>query len=150
MTDTPTDFAERLNALIELKRKPDGSKYSQEEIVQGVGGVLSRAYLWKLRTGRSKNPGFHVVQALADFFEVDINYFTVEEDLGAKMIDQARADELVDQIALRSSMLGHEAKLAVLNMIDFILKNRAETEHSGDIIGGAEVESGENPEGTPL
>lgn len=124
MAETKDGFAGRLNTLLELKRKPDGSKYTQEEVVQSTQGVLSRAYLWKLRTGRAKNPGFHIVQALADFFEVDIRYFSAEEDAGVKLIDQAREDALVEQITLRSSMLSREGKLALLNMIDFILKNK--------------------------
>jgi transcriptional regulator with XRE-family HTH domain len=124
MIETKDGFAYKLNTLLELKRKPDGSKYTQEEVVQSTKGVLSRAYLWKLRTGRAKNPGFHIVQALADFFEVDIRYFSAEEDAGVKMIDQAREDALVEQITLRSSMLSREGKLALLNMIDFILKDK--------------------------
>ncbi len=123
MTETKNGFAEKLNTLLELKRKPDGTQYTQEEVVQASNGILSRAYLWKLRTGRAKNPGFHVVQALADFFAVDINYFIVEKVAGVEMINQARENELVDQIAIRSSLLGREGKLALLNMIDFILKN---------------------------
>ncbi len=123
MTETKDGFAERLNTLLELKRKPDGSQYTQEEVVQSAKGVMSRAYLWKLRTGRAKNPGFHIVQALADFFAVDINYFIAEKAAGVEMINQAREDELVEQIAIRSSLLGREGKLALLNMIDFILKN---------------------------
>ena len=124
MTGTKDGLADRLNTLFELKRKPDGSQYTQEEVVQGAKGVLSRAYLWKLRTGRAKNPGFHIVQALADFFAVDINYFTAEKAAGVEMIDQVREDELVEKIAVRSSMLGREGKLALLSMIDFILKNK--------------------------
>ena len=124
MTETEDGLADRLNTLFELKRKPDGSQYSQEEVIQGTQGILSRAYLWKLRTGRAKNPGFHIIQALADFFAVDIYYFAVEKAAGVEMIDQAREDELVEQITLRSSMLGREGKLALLNMIDFILENK--------------------------
>lgn len=124
MINSKDGFAERLNTLLELKRKPDGSKYSQEEIVQKTKGVLSRAYLWKLRTGRAKNPGFHIVQALADCFSVDIHYFTAEKAVGIGMIDQAREDELVTQITVRASMLGREGKLALLSMIEYILKNK--------------------------
>jgi transcriptional regulator with XRE-family HTH domain len=124
MTETKDGFSDRLNLLFELKRKPDGSKVTQEEVVQSAKGTLSRAYLWKLRTGRAKNPGFHIVQALADFFEVDINYFTADKAPGIEMIHQAREDELVEQITVRSSMLGREGKLALLTMIDFILKNK--------------------------
>ena len=148
MPDTPKDFAEKLNTLFEHKRKPDGSKYTQEEVVQGTDGVLTRAYLWKLRTSRAKNPGFQIVQALADFFEVDINYFKTEQGEETRLIDHAVEDKLVGDIAFRSSMLGHEAKLAVLNMIDFILNNRPAEDNTGDVGGEPETESGENPKRT--
>ena len=130
MIDVKDGFGERLNTLLELKRKPDGSKYTQEEVIQGTKGVVSRAYLWKLRTGRAKNPGFHVGQALASFFSVDINYFISEKAAGIEMIDQIREDELVEKIAVQSGMLGREGKLALLNMIDFILENREDVETS--------------------
>jgi transcriptional regulator with XRE-family HTH domain len=130
MPDTLKNFAEKLNTLFEHKRKPDGSKYTQEEVVQGTDGVLTRAYLWKLRTGRAKNPGFQIVQALADFFEVDINYFRDDQGQETELIEQATQDKLVGDIAFRSSMLGHEAKLAVLNMIDFILNNRLDEDET--------------------
>jgi transcriptional regulator with XRE-family HTH domain len=126
MTDTAIDFAKKLNTLFEVKTKLDGSKYTQEEVIQGTHGVLTRAYLWKLRTGRAKNPGFNIVQALADFFEVDINYFRVAEDEEKELLEKARRNKLVSEIALRASMFSEETVLALLNMMEYIEKNRSE------------------------
>jgi transcriptional regulator with XRE-family HTH domain len=126
MTDTAIDFAKKLNTLFEVKTKLDGSKYTQEEVIQGTNGVLTRAYLWKLRTGRAKNPGFNIVQALADFFEVDINYFRVAEDEEKELLEKARRNKLVSEIALRASMFSEETVLALLNMMEYIEKNRSE------------------------
>ena len=72
MAEKEGTLAEKLEQLFEEKRKPDGSKYTQTEVVEGTDGVLTRVYLWKLRTGRATNPGFHIIKAIADFFEVDI------------------------------------------------------------------------------
>jgi hypothetical protein len=58
MTGMSIDFARKLNTLFDVKTKRDGSKYTQEEVIQGAHGVLTRAYLWKLRTVRARNPGF--------------------------------------------------------------------------------------------
>lgn len=126
MTDTAIDFAKKLNTLFETKTKRDGSKYTQEEVIQGTGEVLTRAYLWKLRTGRAKNPGFNIVQALADFFKVDINYFRVDEEEEKEWLDKALRKELVNEVALRASMFSEETVLAIINMMEYIEKNRSE------------------------
>jgi transcriptional regulator with XRE-family HTH domain len=127
MTDTEIDFAKKLNTLFETKTKPDGSKYTQEEVIQGPNGVLTRAYLWKLRTGRAKNPGFNIVQALADFFEVDINYFRVSEDEEKALLEKAQRNRLVSEVALRASMYSEETVLAIIKMMEYIEQRRKDT-----------------------
>lgn len=126
MTDTAIDFAKKLNTLFETKTKLDGSKFTQEEVIQGTDGVLTRAYLWKLRTGRAKNPGFNIVQALADFFDIDINYFRVSEDEEKALLEKAQRNKLVSEVALRASMFSEETVLAIINMMEYIEKNRSE------------------------
>jgi len=123
MTDTLKDFADKLNMLFEMKRKSDGSKYSQEDVIQGTNGVLTRAYLWKLRTGRAKNPGFNIVQALADFFEVNINYFRTDESQPEEIVDKSVRDELLEQMSMRASMHSDDTIKAIISMMDYIEKN---------------------------
>lgn len=123
MTDTLKDFADKLNMLFEMKRKSDGSKYSQEDVIQGTNGVLTRAYLWKLRTGRAKNPGFNIVQALADFFDVDINYFRTDESQPEEIVEKSVRDELLEQMSLRASMHSDDTIKAIISMMDYIEKN---------------------------
>jgi transcriptional regulator with XRE-family HTH domain len=127
MTDTEIDFAKKLNTLFETKTKLDGSKYTQEEVIQGTNGVLTRAYLWKLRTGRAKNPGFNIVQALADFFDVDINYFRVSEDEEKALLEKAQRSRLVSEVALRASMYSEETVLAIIKMMEYIEQRRKDT-----------------------
>lgn len=127
MTDTAIDFAKKLNTLFETKTKLDGSKYTQEEVIQGTNGVLTRAYLWKLRTGRAKNPGFNIVQALADFFDIDINYFRVSEDEEKALLEKAQRSQLVSEVAMRASMYSEETVLAIINMMEYIEKRRKDT-----------------------
>src|SRR5690554_1806584 len=130
MTDTAIDFAKKLNTLFETKTKPDGTKYTQEEVIQGTKGLLTRAYLWKLRTGRAKNPGFNIVQALANFFEVDINYFQATEDKEQELLEQAKKKKLISEVALRASMYSEETVLAILTMMEYIEQHRTETDES--------------------
>jgi transcriptional regulator with XRE-family HTH domain len=124
MADEKGSFAQKLNHLFETVKKPDGAKYTQGDVVKGTGGVISRVYLWKLRSGRSTNPGYHIVQAIANFFDVDPSYFFEEDGDETDAISLARDDDLVDKIALRSSRLDEEGKQAVLSMIDYIIKSK--------------------------
>lgn len=123
MTDTLKDFTDKLNMLFEKKTKSDGSKYSQEEVITGTQGVLTRAYLWKLRTGRAKNPGFTIVQALADFFEVDINYFRTDESQPEVIVDKSLRDELLEEMSLRASMFSEETIKTMIGMMEYVEKN---------------------------
>jgi transcriptional regulator with XRE-family HTH domain len=124
MNDTQRSLAEKLDRLFEEKRKPDGSQYTQADVVEGTQGVLTRVYLWKLRTGRASNPGFQILQAISDFFGVDPSYFF--EDRLEEAVDESLRvrNDLLNKITLRSSMLDEEGKQAVLNMIDYILKSK--------------------------
>jgi transcriptional regulator with XRE-family HTH domain len=146
MTGTAIDFAKKLNTLFEKKTKRDGSKYTQEQVIQGTDGVLTRAYLWKLRTGRAKNPGFYIVQALADFFEVDINYFRVDEGEEEELLEKALRKKLVNEVALRASMYSEETVLAIIHMMDFIEKNRTAT---GETAGELSAESRDEGRASP-
>ena len=110
--------------LFEEKRMPDGSQYSQNEVVEGTDGVLTRVYLWKLRTGRASNPSFQIIQALAEFFGVDPRYFFENDDQRIELQENEKRDQLVDQIALRSSELDNAGKQAVLYMIESIVKSK--------------------------
>lgn len=123
MTSTLKDFADKLNMLFEKKTKRNGSRYTQEEVIRGTQGVLTRAYLWKLRTGRAKNPGFNIVQALADFFEVDINYFRTDEGQPEEIIEKSLRDDLLEELVLRASMYGNETIKVIISMMEYIEKN---------------------------
>jgi transcriptional regulator with XRE-family HTH domain len=115
-------LAEKLERLFDEVRKPNGSKYTQTEVVKGTNDVLTRVYLWKLRTGRATNPGFHIIQAIAHFFEVDPRYFFESEEPSKGSTTEEPT--LVDKIALRSGELDEEGRQTVLNMIDYILEQR--------------------------
>ncbi len=119
------NFADKLNRLFEENRKPDGMHHTQTEVVEATKGVLTRVYLWKLRKGQATNPGFHVIQALAEFFGVDPSYFFESEEIKAALArENQERDRMIDQIALRSSKLDEDEKQTVLIMIESILKSK--------------------------
>ena len=119
------NFATKLNRLFEEKRKPDGTQYTQTEVIESTKGVLTRVYLWKLLTGRASNPGFRVIQVLAEFFGIDPNYFFESDEIKTALAtDNQKRDAFLDQIALRAPELDDDAKQAVLLMIESILRSK--------------------------
>ena len=119
------NFATKLKRLFKEKRKPDGSPYTQTEVVESLRGVVTRVYLWRLMTGRAVNPGYLVVKALAEFFGEDPSYFFVNEKIHLELAKGSqKRDQLINQIALRSSELDNEGKKAVLYMIESIVKSK--------------------------
>ena len=145
MVDQEDTLAEKLERLFEEVRKPDGSKYTQTEVVEGTNGVLTRVYLWKLRTGRATNPGFQIIKALTDFFGVDPNYFWESEESAAEKEITKPTGKYFEEIQARSARLDDKAQKAVLDMIDFILSTQV-SESPGEPSGGTKPSGEENPE----
>lgn len=142
------NFAAKLNRLFEEKRKPNGARYSQKEVFESAPGVLNRLYLWRLRKGKAFRPSYPVVKALADFFGVPPSYFFENGEIAAEPAEDSQKNELIHQIALRSSGLDKDGQQAVLFMIDSILKSKQITDKE-DLYGQA-LRSGENPQRTPV
>lgn len=116
------NFALRLNRLFKEKRKPDGKPYSQTEVLNGLKGVLTRVYLWRLRKGLALNPSFQVISGLADFFCVNPGYFFESDHTAGAVSGQPK--DLAYEISLRSSRLDAEGQQMVLFMIEAILKSK--------------------------
>jgi transcriptional regulator with XRE-family HTH domain len=57
--------AQKFEALLEMYRRPDGRKWSGQEIDEATGGVVSRSYVTNLRKGRIENPGYEKMRAIA-------------------------------------------------------------------------------------
>ena len=145
MTESSDNLAEKLEKLFDEVRKPDGSKYTQSEVVEGTNGVLTRVYLWKLRTGRATNPGFHIIKALADFFHVDTNYFSQGEESAEDKEKTKPTGRYFDEIQARAYRMDDKAQKAILDMMDFILSTQ-KNETSGEIDGGTKPSGEENTE----
>ena len=110
-------FSERLERLFKTRLKPDGSGYSNEEVSRGTDYSVTAVYIWKLRTGRARNPGLKVISALARFFKVEPNYFFSDE------ITYQQEKEFTSQIreiALRASYLDDAGQQALRDMLNYI------------------------------
>ena len=121
MTGQADNLADKLEKLFKEVRQPDGSKYTQTEVVEGTDGALTRVYLWKLRTGRATNPGFHIIKAIADFFRVDTNYFSESEEGTANKEITKPSGRYYEEIQARAYKMDDKAQKAILDMMDFIL-----------------------------
>jgi hypothetical protein len=50
-------IAQKFEALLKIYRRPDGRKWSGQEIDEATGGVVSRSYVTNLRKGPSLATG---------------------------------------------------------------------------------------------
>jgi transcriptional regulator with XRE-family HTH domain len=58
-------IAQKFETLLEIYRRPDGRKWSGQEIDKATGGVVTRSYITNLRKGRIENPGYEKMRAIA-------------------------------------------------------------------------------------
>jgi transcriptional regulator with XRE-family HTH domain len=58
-------IAQKFEVLLEIYLRPDGRKWSGQEIDEATGGVVSRSYVTNLRKGRMDNPGYEKIRAIA-------------------------------------------------------------------------------------
>jgi transcriptional regulator with XRE-family HTH domain len=84
-------IVQKFEHLLEMYRRPDGRKWSGQEIDEATGGVVTRSYVTNLRKGRIENPGYEKMKAIAKAmgFAPEVWF---EDGLGAeRSIAQAEA-----------------------------------------------------------
>jgi transcriptional regulator with XRE-family HTH domain len=57
--------AQKFEHLLDMYRRPDGRRWSGQEIDEATGGVVTRSYVTNLRKGRIENPGYEKLAAMA-------------------------------------------------------------------------------------
>jgi transcriptional regulator with XRE-family HTH domain len=57
--------AQKFETLLDVYRRPDGRRWSGQEIDEATGGVVTRSYVTNLRKGRIENPGYEKLAAMA-------------------------------------------------------------------------------------
>jgi transcriptional regulator with XRE-family HTH domain len=75
--------AHRFERFLETYRRPDGRRWSGQEIDEATDGIVSRSYITNLRKGRIENPGYEKMRAIAKAmgFPPEVWF---EEDLGSE------------------------------------------------------------------
>ncbi len=59
------NLGQRFELLLDAYRRPDGSKWTGQELDDATKGVVSRSYVTNLRKGRIESPGFEKLRAIA-------------------------------------------------------------------------------------
>ena len=119
------NVTDRIDLLFKTVTKPDGKKYSYQDVEELGEGVVTRAAIWKARTGKTENPRPKLLGALSKAFRVPMEYFSDEQVTAGdipRYQKQYRNDRMVERIALRSSRLNEDGKQAILDIIDFVRK----------------------------
>jgi transcriptional regulator with XRE-family HTH domain len=109
-------FADRLKRLFATVHPPGRGPYTGADVIAGLkrhGGIMSAPYLSQLRSGNRTNPSLATMKALADFFGIEVAYFT-DDAYYAKLDEEltllvAMRDEGVRRIAARTIGLSPEA-----------------------------------------
>ncbi len=123
----PSTLAERLDWLFNHVKKPDGKPYTYQEVADGtaeLGYRVTSTGIWKIRNGETQNPGYLVLQVLAQFFKVSPSFF-YDEQLSPHDLDTLHLVDLlqkqgVGEIALRSSELPPSGREAVLQILRYM------------------------------
>jgi transcriptional regulator with XRE-family HTH domain len=58
-------IAQRFEQLLDTYRRPDGSRWTGQQLDEATGGVVPRSYVTNLRKGRIESPGYEKMRAIA-------------------------------------------------------------------------------------
>ena len=57
--------AQRFELFLDTFRRPDGSRWTGQQLDEATDGVVARSYVTNLRKGRIENPGYEKMGAIA-------------------------------------------------------------------------------------
>lgn len=123
----PDQFAARLISLLSTRRNAEGLPYTLTEVSRGTG--LSLPYLSTLRKGKIEKVPFKVVETIASFFHVPLDYFSQKGplvDLEDCLLQDPLDKPLLREVFLRARRLATPELALVLGMMDYAEKVRQE------------------------
>lgn len=122
--DAVQSVADRVDRLFR-ERTEGGREPSYQEVAQGLaalGFAVSAQALWDLRNGRTRQPRWALVVALARYFGVPLEYFAPDQADEGRLERQRLAAMLeregVAEIARAAARLGPGARRALMAMIE--------------------------------
>jgi transcriptional regulator with XRE-family HTH domain len=57
--------AQKFEYLLDAYRRPDGHRWTGQQLHEATGGVVTRSYVTNLRKGRIESPGYEKLAAMA-------------------------------------------------------------------------------------
>ena len=61
----PMHVSQRFEQLLDTYRRPDGLRWTGQQLDEATGGVVPRSYFTNLRKGRIESPGYEKMRAIA-------------------------------------------------------------------------------------
>jgi transcriptional regulator with XRE-family HTH domain len=58
-------MAHKFEHLLNTNRRPDGHRWTGQQLDEATGGVVSRSYVTNLRKGRIESPSYEKMRAIA-------------------------------------------------------------------------------------
>ena len=127
-------LAQKVDWLFSLRRTAQNRQYTYSQVQRATGNRITASYVWKLRTGTMSNPGLSALAALADFFEVPLDYFAeggeyLEDSLllthttPENRVARQDALQLVNEHA---GSLSDEGLRAVMEVVEYLRAHEAE------------------------
>ena len=105
-------IAQKFEGLLEMYRRPDGRRWSGQEIDEATDGIVTRSYVTNLRKGRIENPGFEKLKAIAKVMDFPPElWFEESPDL--------RTGASIDHVP------GHTSLAAKTNRLFEVIKNES-------------------------
>jgi transcriptional regulator with XRE-family HTH domain len=135
-TDSPRQdlplFTRKLKRLFREVKNAEGKEYSPSEVQVRTGGALTASYIWRLLSGAVSNPSYNVIRALADFFQVEPNYF-FEEDESGSLLARPRKERLLAEMMREAGRLDENGVQRVIEMVAYIneLRDNLRQEEGG-------------------
>ena len=120
-------LAEKTEWLFQNVPGPDGQTYSNARLAMRIeqlcsGFTVTPATIWNIRTGKSDNPSWKVIEGLAKAFGVSPQYFSDDEETDRTQEEMgllaALRDAGVRGLALRAQGLSPESLQAVRDLIE--------------------------------
>lgn len=116
-------LAQKVELLLRLAHDKMGVVTSYPALARATGSAMSN--IQDIRTGKNRNPGYRLLDALARYCGTDLGYFSRMTEAECRAyFEESVAERDRAQIALRSQGLSRQSREAIRNLIN--LARRAE------------------------
>src|SRR5579862_3474198 len=139
-------LAQKVDWLFEVRRHPQGRPFTYGQVQRATGNRITASYVWKLRTGAMSNPGLCALEALADFFQVPLDYFSqggeyLEDSLRVAFAlpeDRVARQDALQMVTEHVGGLSDEGLRTVMEVVEYV---RAHDSHRANGSNGQPQEA---------